>query len=76
MHTPRVMTMPTGPSADWAKPRTADTIPPPTIAITISEDISLAFSGKRPIASAMHIPKLFAVRNAMNATTERNAAGD
>ena len=65
--------MPTGPNADCAMPRTAETIPPPTIAMTISDDISFAFAGKRSIARPMHMPKLFAVRSATNATIARNA---
>ena len=67
--------MPTGPNDDCATPRTAETMPPPTIAITISDDISFAFSGKRSIASPMHIPKLLAVRSATKATIARNATG-
>ena len=50
-------------------------MPPPTIAITMSEEISFAFAGNRSIARAMHIPKLFAVRSATKATIARNANG-
>ena len=68
--------MPAGPKTDWANPRSAETIPPPTIAITMRDVISFAFAGKRSIARPMYIPKLLAVKNATNATTDRNAKGE
>ena len=73
MQTSSTATMPAGPNARCAPPRNADTMPPPTIAITISAVISFVFSGTLSMASPMHMPKEFAVMSATMKMQTKNA---